>query len=748
MQPQPLVRFFAAIAAHWRVGLLTLVTAVVWVAHYDRWTLESWSLPTNYSGDALEILTRIQAAAEGDTVPFRQQTVSRLGAPFGANWSAYPSSDLLLIWGLGRVASVVGVFPTANLAMLLAAVSAALAFYGCARWLRVRWEWAFATALLFGFTFQTFHRGLPHLFFLFSWTVPLALLASGIVASSRRTGWRKRSGAFCIGTAAVIGVSNPYTLFLFLQLLGWALIAQWIGPRRRENIQTGLVALAVAVAAFFIVESHVWLFATDTAAASPLERNYGGTERYALKPIELLLPPAGHRWDAFAFLGNRYLRWSEWRGGEAFFPYLGLVGIAGLGCLGYAALRAIWRRRRIPGPALPAGWVLAFASMGAGTNIMVFFTGLFLFRASNRFSVFISAVVLLFLAARLARWSQARPAWLSLAAAALLAAFGLADQLPRAPGPAEQVRIAGLIDTDDELGRMLEGQLAPGAMVFQLPVLMFPEAPVLHQLGDYEHFRLYLATRSLRFSYGVLKGRSRGRWQRDAEELPTAELVRRLESYGFSALYLNRSGFADRGEKVLAELTAIGRTRRIEGARREQVVVMLQPGPKCEMPVARRLTFGRGWHKARVGEPRWAYGPASLSYYNPHPYPMKTTVRLVMSSVGPRNIGFRWNRGERIARPIDGARCEVSLSFTLRPGVNRLDVESRETALRLSNEPDQLRSFAVHESTVGAVAEPHAGAVKGEDPGGSGYGGRGLEPDPLTSTDPRRVVPVGGRGDV
>lgn len=713
MQPHPLVRSFTAVVARWRVGLLAFVTALVWVAHYDRWTLESWSIPTNYHGDAWEILARIQAAAEGDTVPFHPQTISRLGAPFGANWSAYPSSDLLLIWVLGRVASVAGVFPTANLAMLLAAVSAALAFYGCARWLRVRWEWAFATALLFAFTFQTFHRGLPHLFFLFSWTVPLALLASGIVASSRRLGWRKGSGAFCIGTAAVIGIGNPYTLFLFLQLLGWALVAQWTGPRRRENIRVGLAAMAVAVAAFFVVESHVWLFSPDTAAASPLERNYGGTERYALKPIELLLPPASHRWEAFAFLGNRYLRWSEWRGGEAFFPYLGLVGIAGLGCLGYAALRAVWRRRRIPGPALPAGWVLAFASMGAGTNIMAFFTGLLLFRASNRFSVFISALVLLFLAARLARWSQSRPAWLSLAAAALLAGIGLADQLPRAPGPAEQVRIARLIDTDRELGRMLEGNLPPGAMVFQLPVVMFPEVPVLHQLGDYEYFRPYLVTRSLRFSYGMLKGRSRGRWQRDAEELPTAELVRRLERYGFSALYFNRRGFADRGEKVLAELKAVGRTRRIEGARGEQVIVLLQPAAKREMPVARRLTFGQGWHKARTAEPRWAHGPAALSYYNPHPYPLKTRVRLTMSAVGPRTVAFRVNRGERVERSIGGTRREIILAVTLRPGINRFDVESQEPALRLSNEPDQLRSFAVHESTVEAVPEPPAGAARG-----------------------------------
>ena len=135
--------------------MLVLVSSLIWIAHYDRWTTASWRLPTDYNGDALEILARLQAAAEGDTVPLRPQVITRLGAPFGANWSAYPSSDLPLLWLLGQVSRVTGVFAAANLALLLAAVTAAVSFYGCARWLRVRWEWAFAGALLFAFTFQT-----------------------------------------------------------------------------------------------------------------------------------------------------------------------------------------------------------------------------------------------------------------------------------------------------------------------------------------------------------------------------------------------------------------------------------------------------------------------------------------------------------------------------------------------------------------------------------------------------------------
>jgi hypothetical protein len=322
------------------------------------------------------------------------------------------------------------------------------------------------------------------------------------------------------------------------------------------------------------------------------------------------------------------------------------------------------------------------------------------FRATNRFSIFISAIVLMFFVSRIARWFVNRPRWASVAAAVVVAAVGLADQLPRAPGLEKQQRIAKRIDADRELGKMLEGRLKPGAMVFQLPVMMFPEVTPSHQLGDYEHFRPYLATSSLRFSYGSLKNRSRGRWQRDAEKLPTAEFVKKLESYGFAALYFSRSGFADGGEKLIRELAEMGRTQRIEGAQGEQIVVLLEPAAKTETPLARTLTFGRGWNNAPPGETRWAHGPAALSYFNPLEDPLCATVRLVISGVGERTVQIRVNGAEELDTAITPERKELNLNVTLQPGFNRIDLASREPAVRLSHERGQLRSFGLHEATV------------------------------------------------
>ena len=144
----------------------------------------------------------------------------------------------------------------------------------------------------------------------------------------------------------------------------------------------------------------------------------------------------------------------------------------------------------------------------------------------------------------------------------------------------------------------------------------------------------------------------------------------------------------------------MGRTQFIEGALGEQVVVLLEPNLTPKLPLARTLTFGRGWHSARAAEPRWAYGPGSFSYYNPTALPRPATVRLTVSAAGPRTVSLAFNAGEKMTRAIGAARQEISLQVTLRPGFNRFDLQPVEPAQRLTQERGQLKSFAVHATAV------------------------------------------------
>ena len=697
--PSPLIsspRF----SASWRVGLLVLVTTLVWAAHYGRWTPADWAVPTDYAGDAHEVLARIKAAGEGETWPLRSQEIERLGAPFGADWNAYPTPDKPLMLALGALGRGIGLFAAANLGLLLAQVSAALAFYLVARRLAVRWEWAWAGALLFAYSYHTFHRGLAHFSFVFTWTVPVGLLAVWLVAQSRRLRWRSGGAAVCGLAALGLGWGNPYLLLFWGQLLVWALVFQWCGPRRRENLTIGLAAGGLAVAVFLAANLEFWVHAQEPEGLPLLTRNYGGTERYALKPVEMFIPPEYHRWAPLAALGQRYQRWSEWHG-EPFLPYLGVCGIAGFLVLAAVALRQLLRRRPLPGAALAGSWLLAYASVGGVTNVLAFFAGFQLFRATNRAAVFLSALVLFFLVVRLSRWTAGWTPAARVATALVLAAAGLLDQLPRRPDPARQEAIAAAVRSDARLMAELESALPAGAPVFQLPVLGFPEVVPPHRLTDYEHFRPYLLSTHLRFSYGAAKHRARGRWQRDLEGRPTEELVRRLEAAGFAALHVNRKGFEDRGERLLRELEQLGYPPRLQSALGNQVVVLLRPSPQPQPPLARALTFGQGWHLRPDAGVRWAGGRAVLSYYNPHPVPVEVDVRLDL--VAPRARRVRLEHAGRVRAEVaveaEGATLRVR-GLSLPPGISTLTLTSPDPVRREGAGPNQLRAFGLREQAV------------------------------------------------
>ncbi len=665
----------------------------------------TWSYPTDYSGDAMEVLARIKAASEGDLVPFTRQTISRLGAPFGTDWSEYPAPDGVLIFLLGQLARWIGVGGAANVAVLLAQLTAAVSFYACARWLRQRWEWAFVGALLFSFAFHSVFRGLSHLSLIFTWTVPPAILCCALVARSRRLRAGSPVWVGCLVLSAVMAISNPYNLFLFLQLLLWSLLAQWCGSRRRVNLWLGVACGAVSVGVLALVLLPSFYLPAPEHGLPLLTRNYGGTELYALKPIELLLPPAVHRSEFMASWGDRYVRWSDLRG-EAFSPYLGLAGGFGLFWLFGLAVVRLFARRPIPGQALPALWILAFSVVGGVNNLLAFYFGLQVFRATNRYSIFLSALILLFLIGRLANLSRRWPRPLSLGAALALGVAGLWDQLPRTD-PRAAAAIAA-VDRDRAFGALMEKTFEPGAMLFQLPYIEFPEGRPRNLYFEYEHFRPYLATDSIRFTFGARKHRSRSQWQRDFEGLPPARLIDALEAAGFAGIYLNRKAYEDRGESLLDAFRRAGRTEVIEGLHRQQAVVKLRPAQDLRLPAAREPTYGLGWNPPEPGQRglRWSHGTASFAYFNPLQTPLRIRLRMEVGAIGPRAFRLRLN-GNAVGREWvdEQPRAFQWSDLVLHPGSNRFDLVPEGSSVRQGRERNRLRNLVVAGLRIDVPAE-------------------------------------------
>ena len=125
--------------------------------------------------------------------------------------------------------------------------------------------------------------------------------------------------------------------------------------------------------------------------------------------------------------------------------------------------------------------------------------------------------------------------------------LGVLDQTPRVVGRDAADR-AAQFDADAAFVARIEEQSAPGAMVYQMPYRVFPEG------GAYDHLRLSLHSRHLRWSYPTMRARPADFWHKDLASLPPEELLPRLAFAGFRGVCIDREAYPDRAAALEAKL--------------------------------------------------------------------------------------------------------------------------------------------------------------------------------------------------
>jgi hypothetical protein len=567
----------------WPVGL-ALVVAGLWCVVSGRTSREAWQVPVEYSDDALFTLGTLRAAQQGELSPFGRVTVSALGAPYEASWNDFLRQHKFQYALAGAVARVLGLFVTANLLVLVAAVLAALSFFTVSRCTGARVEWALVGSLAFALSPFFFFRSLTHLTLANDWPIPLAILVVSWAFGRRGLAPGTRRFWLAAAVAAVAGLHNIYFAALFAQFLGFACLAQWLLRRSRGAAFGALAVLTLLLGAVLADNANLVLQRVHEGPGHAIQRPYGNIERYALKPIELVVPTGDGSIVPWRSAGIAYLRQALVRG-EIGSSYLGLAGIAALAALALVATRATLGRPRRPVPvaALAVAWILGYAVVG-GLNGLLGLTGFVWLRAGGRSVVWIHALVLLWGASFVSRSVLARRRAASVAAAVALGVLTLVDQLPARRSLAS-IRDSGAhVASDASLARALEAALPAGAMLFQLPAVDYPEGQRLQNAGDYEHLRPYLHAERLRFSYGSDKGRPREAWQRRAAALEPAAMAAALERIGFAGVLVNRKAYADGGAELRDALAQAGRREAWESADRDFLFVRLQPATTPEPP--------------------------------------------------------------------------------------------------------------------------------------------------------------------
>ncbi|MDQ5978817.1 MAG: hypothetical protein QG602_1791 [Verrucomicrobiota bacterium] len=693
--------------------LVAVATVFLAAGLFGRWSLAAWSEPHWLEGDPLEVYARAKIAGEQPaSTLLGLDAPDALGAPVRADWTGYPVPDRIAFVLTGFLAAPLGLIAAVQLMSAVVFGLNAGSFYLCARWLRWRWEWAVALAFAFAFCTYNLRWGVTLSFSQTFTLPPLVLLCA---RASHRGGAPGRAWQWlAIGLALWLAQGNPYLAYFAGVVAGGALVLGLLQRIPRRRLTPLLLFIGVLIAGFVAVNARHVLHRLGPAENTALVRSAGDLQTYALRPAEWLVPPADHRAPVLRELGRAYFERREGRG-EFFYNYLGIVGLLSLAGLLLRDVRRLLRRpRRIPDTGLGLAWIVAFGVAG-GLNTWLGAAGLDIFRAGSRISIFPQVWALLFLGGWLTHRLRRRA--LSVPLALALTGLAVWDQTPPLADPTARARNHLRWQEHAALTASLERSLPAGAMIFQLPVMAFPESARIGSMPDYEHLLPYLTSHALHYSYGHLAQTPAQRWAGYVARQPADRMLAALEQAGFAALWIDTRAYPDSAVSLTQALRITGRQEIRPTLQPAHVrVFLLNPSPKPRLPdfadpryletwdgttdPTPSLLALTGWYSLEqngTNRWRWAAREAVLGIWTEAAAPA-ATLRFRLD--GPAGSVVVLHNGEQeILRANPGAQTRT-VSLALIGGLNRLSWRLEGATFRPGDHDPRELGFMVENLSV------------------------------------------------
>lgn len=719
-----LLRHPSALVENVLGSLATASLSLVGVVLVTRLWHASWSAPWQTSGDANLMAMTVRNMQRTGWF----QTSDLLNAPLGQDMRGYPSAlgDLWNALGLKVLSLALPPAVVLNVAYLMTFVLVAVSAYLCLRLLRVPFWFAVALGATYSWLPYHFLRGIGHLYLSDYAAVPIACILALAVLRKDLGRWlvarRSRLVLATLGAIVIGGTGLYYAVFTIALLGTAAVIALLRGRWRPALLAVGFGTASAAVLAASAIPTLLYRASGGVVAVEG--RSYAATEYYGLKITNLLLPLGDHRVPALAALrdatGTSYI---PGEGSEM----LGLIAGTGfvLAALAVLAVRndgGLWRRLR------PLGSVAVMAvlwSTVAGLNGVLAATGLAQLRAWNRMSVVIGFAAIAatgLTMTALARAARRRVSWSEpvrtvavMGVAGLVAVVGLLDQTNDDLIP-DYPRIQNEWASDEAYFTEVEARLGTGAALFQLPVVPFPENPPVHHMVDYQHLRGYLHS-DLAWSYGGVKGTDAD-WQQATMSAGVTGALPSIVAAGFTAVYVDRDGYDDRGRAVERELQdATGEEPFVDGSGdlavydlRDYAARLAAQGlvPDREDALTpTRLVPGEGMYLPEQGGGstfRWLAARSHATVLNPADEPRTMVLRATLRAASP-SASVTITLGDQEHRfTLDEGRLDVEMTFEAQPGKTPLVIATNSESTPTT--PGDARDLRLQAMDLVLVPQP------------------------------------------
>jgi phosphoglycerol transferase len=554
-------------------AVTVLITVIALTVTLRLWRRDL-TVPFRYGHDSTICLTWIQAMLDDGW----WWTSQRLGAPFHMDTYDFPSFPHLHFAVMKVIA--LGGFDAStvmNLYFLLSFMLVALAALAALRSLNLSYGACICGAVLYAFLPYHFWRGVSQLFLAAYFMIPLVFLVIIWLFQDRpflivrreesRLGLDLRNPRTILSLliCIAIGFDFPYyAAFACVFLLLSGVLAYYAGGTRLTLFRTAIL-LGVAGSSFLaVVSPHLIYRFVHGPNPSPLhvtKHPWQDGERYGLTVTQMLLPAGAHRVPLLKAVRDKFYASTLLISSEDAMS-LGTVGALGLLLALGAAFccpRSASQRGRVYYLCgmLTIAAILLCTAGGFATLFNLLGTGLA--REYSRMSIFIGFLavalasgVLDDLLARLGR--RGMPGAWGWAIPGAVLVLGVADQTGSTYlEPQSQVKLQ--YDNDAEFVAQVEASVPKGTMVFQYPYLSyFSYHNASHKMLPYDHFRPFLHSHSLRWSFGAMHGRDTDQIHTHIAAQSVPEALRMLTGLGFGGVYVDRLGYADAGRQFENEL--------------------------------------------------------------------------------------------------------------------------------------------------------------------------------------------------
>lgn len=568
------------------------IGAVVICVSILAWVIKLWradmSIPFYYKGDALDHFMHIKGMIDNGWYIHNEF----LGMPYGLNLHDYPWANNFNFLLLKLISLfVLDHAMIGNIYYLLGFLLTTITSLFVFRRFNISYSVSIVGSLFFTFLPYHFMRGEAHLFLVY-YMIPLIiyvilrvhlgeplLFRYGKDNNKLKLDLVSFKSISCIAICLVVASTGVYYAFFSCFLL---FIAGMSASLRHRNVYhlivSGILIALISIGVFFNISPTIIYKYRHGDNKEAFQRYPGESEIYGMKIAQLLLPVSGHRISLLANLKDEY---------NADAPLVNENDVSTLGTIGNFGFLILigWLFYRKPesGNAekcdsrtkllsrlsiLNLSAVLLATIGGFGTLFALIFSPNI--RAYNRISVFIAFFSLFALAILLDRFSKRfvksiTSKFIFYGFLSLILLLGILDQTTRFFVP-DYTSLKEEYISDSDFVSKIEASVPHNAMIFQLPYMPYPEFGKMEMMVDYELLKGYLHSKKLRWSYGAMKGRKGDFWLREVAVMPPDRMVETLSLAGFSGIYLDRYGYADRGRDLEKRLGALLNTKPIVSA--------------------------------------------------------------------------------------------------------------------------------------------------------------------------------------